>query len=150
AYHITWGTYGTRLHGDQRPTVDGEHNQYGQPFVAPDKNREDEIRRNLAREPVYLTLEQRKLVEETLREVADRYDWIIHAIAAQSDHVHIVISAPRIGDDLREALKACASRALNKSSGKKKWWAEGGSDKWLFEDEYFEEVRRYVFDQRDF
>jgi hypothetical protein len=26
AYHITWGTYGTRLHGDERGTVDRSAN----------------------------------------------------------------------------------------------------------------------------
>ena len=26
-----WGTYGTRLHGDARGTVDREHNEYGTP-----------------------------------------------------------------------------------------------------------------------
>src|SRR5438876_12296826 len=33
AYHITWGTYGTRLHGDPRKTVDRQHNAYGEPIL---------------------------------------------------------------------------------------------------------------------
>lgn len=127
AYHITWGTYGTRLHGDDRPTVDLEHNQYGDPFVAPDPQREEEIRRNLAHDPVYLTCEQRIAVERGIRETAEKYRWVIHAIAPQRDHVHVVISAMRDGKPLREALKAAASRELNTAWGKKRWWAEGGA-----------------------
>jgi hypothetical protein len=33
AFHLTWATYGTRLHGDARNTVDRQHNQYGEPVV---------------------------------------------------------------------------------------------------------------------
>jgi hypothetical protein len=33
AYHITWGTYGTRLHGDKRGTVDRENNAFGTPVL---------------------------------------------------------------------------------------------------------------------
>src|SRR5688500_18791040 len=39
AYHITWGTYGTRLHGDPRKTVDRLHNQYGDPVLGYDEHR---------------------------------------------------------------------------------------------------------------
>ncbi len=39
AYHITWGTYGTRLHEDSRGTVDRENNSFGTPIVGPDKFR---------------------------------------------------------------------------------------------------------------
>jgi hypothetical protein len=36
AYHITFGTYGTRLHGDERGTVERAHNVYGEPIVGMD------------------------------------------------------------------------------------------------------------------
>jgi len=39
-WHITFGTYGTRLHGSHRPTVDKQHNQRGTPFLALDAQRE--------------------------------------------------------------------------------------------------------------
>ena len=32
AYHITFGTYGTRLHGNERGSVDRAHNAPGEPF----------------------------------------------------------------------------------------------------------------------
>ena len=99
---------------------------------------------------VYLTFDQRKLVEEAIREVANRYGWTVHALASQSDHTHVVITAMRVGDELREALKAVASSALNKQLGKRKWWSEGGSAKYLWERSYFENAVNYVRDQRDF
>jgi hypothetical protein len=33
AYHITFGTYGTRLHGDERGTVDRSMNHPGDPVI---------------------------------------------------------------------------------------------------------------------
>ena len=49
-----------------------------------------------------------------------------------------------------DALKAVASRALNREFGKRDWWAEKGSAKYLWERTYFENARDYVRDQRDF
>jgi REP element-mobilizing transposase RayT len=150
AFHITWGTYGTRLHGSSKPHVDHDHNEYGTPFPPRDPQREDESRDRMKFEPVYLTPEQRKLVEDAIREIAKKYGWVIHAIAVQSDHVHVVLTAMREGEKLRDALKAVASRALNKQFGEKSWWAEKGSAKYLWERSYFENAVKYVSDQRDF
>ena len=79
-----------------------------------------------------------------------RIGWTIHAIAVQSDHVHVVITAARDGEQLRDALKAVASRALNKQFEKKTWWAEKGSAKYLWEKDYFVNAKDYVDRQRDF
>ena len=150
AFHITWGTKGTRLHGSAKPHVDRDHNKYGTPFASTDARRADESRARMNDDPVYLSPEQRKLVEEAIREGARRYGWTIHSIAVQSDHVHVVITACREGEQFRDALKAVASRALNREFGKRDWWAEKGSAKYLWERTYFENARDYVRDQRDF
>src|SRR6266545_1979720 len=124
AYHITWGTYGARLTGSQKPYVDRWHNEYGTPLPEADQAREDAARERMREEPVKLTVEQRRVVEEAIQEVSQRYGWTVHAIAAQTDHVHVIVTANREGEALRDALKACASRALNAKYGKRTWWAE--------------------------
>lgn len=101
-------------------------------------------------EPVKLTVEQRHAVEAAIREVAARYGWTIHALASQSHHTHVVVTAKREGEPLRDALKAVATRALNKTFGRRQWWAEGGSAKYLWEWAYFLNARGYVARQRDF
>lgn len=150
AYHITWGTYGARLPGSRKPHVDKAHIEYKTPLAPPDPQKEHESREIMSQNPVRLTLEQRHCVEQAIVEVARRFEWTVHAIAPQSDHVHVVVTAMRDGDALREALKAAASRFLNKIFGKQKWWAEGGSDKHLWERRYFENAIDYVRNQRDF
>lgn len=150
AYHVTWGTHGARLHGSTRPHVDRDHNQYGAPFAPTDPAREDAARKRMQGEPVSLTVDRRIVVEQAIADVARRYGWTIHTTAAQSDHVHVVITAQREGQQLRDALKAVASRALNKRFGARVWWAENGNAKYLYEPDYFENAVGYVRRQRDF
>lgn len=150
AYHITWGTYGARLPGSSKPYVDRGHNEYETPLPKPDPAREQAARDRMRGEPVALTLEQRQETERALEDVARRYNWTIHTKAAQSDHVHVVITAIRDGEQLRDALKACACRALNKKFGAQQWWAEKGSCRYLWERSYFINAKNYVEGQRDF
>ncbi|MBA3272918.1 MAG: transposase [Chthoniobacterales bacterium] len=98
----------------------------------------------------YLTFDERKCVDEAIRDVAARYGWTIHEMAIQQDHLHGVITAIREGELLREALKAVASRALNKQFGRRTWWAENGSAKYLWERSYFGNAVNYVRRQWDF
>jgi REP element-mobilizing transposase RayT len=149
-YHITFGTYGARLHGSSKPHVDCDHNEYGEPFAPTDPSREQASGERMKYDPVSLTVEQRVLVESAITDVCSRYSWPLHTLAAQSDHIHVVLTAPRDGPELREAIKAVASRALNKQFGKRRWWAEGGSAKYLWETDYFHAAIKYVKDQRDF
>ena len=150
AYHITWGTYGTRLHGGNAPFVDDYHNEYGTPFPPRDPLREEEARELMRGDAVLLTGEQRRVVDQSLTELCGRFEWTVHALAPKTDHVHIVVTALREGDALREALKAGASRALNNLYGKQRWWAEGGSDRYLWERSYFVNAVNYVKRQREF
>jgi REP element-mobilizing transposase RayT len=149
-YHITWGTYGGRLYGSSKPHVDRDHNEYGTPFAPADPAREQDARGRMGDDPASLTPEHRTSVEGAIREVARRYGWTIHAMAIQTNHNHVVITACREGEALRDALKAVASRALNKRFGKRTWWAEGGSAKYLWERDYFLNAVGYVQRQRDF
>jgi REP element-mobilizing transposase RayT len=149
-YHITWGTYGTRLHGSAKPHVDRDHNEYKAPLAPRDADREEASRDRMNSAPVRLTIAQRLVVEQSIEDVAARYGWHIRALAPQSDHVHVVITAPREGEALRDALKAAASRWLNKRYPKRRWWAERGSAKYLYEPEYFQNAVSYVKKQRDF
>src|SRR5687768_9566984 len=125
-YHITWGTYGARLPGSTKPHVTKKQNVYGTPLPETDAYLEDVARFNMVQPAVRLTLGQRRDVEQSIVEVAERYRWTIHAVAPQTDHVHVVITAPRIGIELRDAIKACSTRLLNERYRKQRWWARGG------------------------
>jgi hypothetical protein len=63
AYHITFGTYGTRLHGDARGTVERARNVYGEPIVGRDGEWERIERGRLGFEPRVFTFEQMIIAE---------------------------------------------------------------------------------------
>ncbi|HEX8325465.1 MAG TPA: transposase [Tepidisphaeraceae bacterium] len=149
AYHITWGTYGTRLPGSAKPHVTLDRNVYQTALPTADPKREQSARDKMRQPPVYLSRGHRVCVDRAIIDLATRYDWTLHALAPQSDHVHVVITAPRVGQDLRDALKAITSRWLNQQFAHQKWWAEHGSCKYLYEDSYFNNATQYVRRQRE-
>ena len=149
AYHITIGTYGTRLHGGDRPHVDMAHNEYGAPLAPANPFRADEARARMTHEAVEMTPDQRRAVHAAIADVAARYGWTVHAVASKPDHTHVVVTADRDGDALRDAIKAVASRWLNKRLAPRPWWAENGSVKYIWTSDYLARATKYVADQRD-
>jgi REP element-mobilizing transposase RayT len=149
AFHITFGTYLSRPPGSPKPHVDRWHNRFGEPLAPTDPARERFARAAARSTPVWLSLDQRLVVDAGIRDVAQRYGWRIDALAANSDHVHAVVFAERQGDALRDAVKAAGSRALNKCFDKCDWWAEGGSVKYLWDLAYYRNSVDYVARQNE-
>lgn len=152
-WHITFGTYGTRLHGDRRPTVDLEHNEYGTPFVPRNDLRRQREEESLIAEPVRLTPDQRELIERLIPEICQRGGWKLHAAAAQPDHVHVVcgIRSEIHGDKVQRLLKRWLTEALNEKwpdSYRPRWWAVQGSNKAIKEESYLKNAIAYVERQR--
>ena len=153
-YHITVGTYGTRLHGGDAPTVDKKHNRYGEEFVGFNMKREQFERDRMIQNPVYLTMEQRQFIEEKIPFFCERGGWIYHIAACQADHFHLLVSDSRAADfvgdpkTIRRWLKQWLTSALNEKYGKRQWFAKCGSTKYLYEVGYFESVYDYIQKQR--
>jgi REP element-mobilizing transposase RayT len=151
AYHITWGTYGIRLHGDERGTVDRSMNNFGDPIIGRDGDWQ-RIESSLLRFPVrVLTIEQRVFVEDVIPEICGRGGWKFITTAAAPDHVHNIISASVDGKDVRKWLKRWLSEALSQrwpvEQGQVRW-AECGSVKWIWNDDYYRRAEDYIRGQR--
>src|SRR5262249_12003475 len=86
AYHLTWTTYGTWLPGDERGWV--ESGKAG--IQAPDPEREWQARQCMVESAVVLTPGQRDLVEQTIRDHCRIRGWVLHAVNARSNHIHVV------------------------------------------------------------
>ena len=151
AYHITWGTYGTRLHGDERGTVDRSMNNFGDPIIGRDGDWH-RIESSRLRFPArVLTVEQRLLIENIVPDICIRGGWTFVTTAAADDHVHNIISSPVDGKDIRKWLKRWVSEALNKRwpiEQGQVWWAECGSVKWIWNEDYYRRAADYVRGQR--
>jgi len=151
AYHITFGTYGARLHGDARGTVDRRHNTPGEPVLGPDPRRRRRERELCRLPPILLNDAQRRFVETVIPELCARGGWGYHIAAAGRDHVHVLLSADALGNQVRALLKRWLGQALAARwplPARGRWWAEGGSVKWIWDQHYFRRSFDYVAEQR--
>lgn len=153
SWHITFGTYGTRLHGDARPTVDKQHNQLHEPFLAYNPDRVDQ-ERLLQKFPARcLSLDQRAFVEHFVPVVCDRGGWCYRISAAGPDHIHLLcdVAANIHGEKVRRLVKRWLGQALNEKWPLSKgatWWAEEGSNKAIRDEAYLNNAFRYILKQR--
>jgi len=135
-YFITFRTYGTWLHGDERGAVDQRHNQVGEPLLESHAGLRRYRRARLQSEPALLDEKCRACVETTIHEVADHRDWSVLALHVLVNHVHVVITTP---DDVppKKALndfKSWATRRLREQElvpQGVRIWAEHGSTRYL-------------------
>lgn len=151
AYHITFGTCGTRLHGDERGTVDRRQNRPGDPIIGRDPDWEALDRCLMRFAPIRLTHEQRVFAERTAVDVCKRGDWLLHNVAARPDHVHVCLSASRDGEAIRKWFKRWLGEALSEGWPLEKdqsWWSVGGSVKWVWDSFYLQNVYEYLREQR--
>src|SRR5258705_9147642 len=80
AYLISFRTYGTWLHGDERGSVNRKQNNYGTPRIAPNPRLQKAERKLLKHPPVTLDGYQRPVVEKAIREVCEHRGYKLLAI----------------------------------------------------------------------
>jgi REP element-mobilizing transposase RayT len=147
AYLITFRTYGTWLHGDERGSIDRKHNVYGTPRLAPNPNRKEVEARQLKHASIILTAEQRGIVEKAVREVCRYRGYALLAVNARTNHVHALVSAACNPEPILEALKAYATRKLRQMgliSVRTSPWVRHGSTRYLWKERHVEKAMNYV------
>ena len=146
-YFITWTTYGTWLPGDARgwrKTRVG--NQLPQPRLA------EWCRNRLSEEPVLLTENHRNKVEAVCRKHAQIRGWVLHAVGARSNHVHLAVTADKAPKTVRDQFKANATRVLRQGPdaiANEKVWTAGGDCEIVDGDEELERVVQYITEAQD-
>ncbi|MBX3433798.1 MAG: hypothetical protein KF847_10795 [Pirellulales bacterium] len=153
AWHITWGTYGARLHGSAAPTVDKDHNRRGEPFLPRDPGREESVRQIMTGDAVRLTEPQRDFLEESIPAVCERGGWTYRVCAAGSDHVHVLCDVlPHIhGEKVRRLLKRWLGQALDEQwpeARRPRWRAVEGSNRAIHDEGYLNNAFGYLARQR--
>ena len=152
AFHITFTTYGTWLHGDKRGSIDKGHNQYGSDFVSPNARLNKKEQTHLKNHPVILDKNIREVVLKSILQVCGHRGWIAHAIHVRSNHIHIVVSGEEKPEKMMVDFKAYATRAIRKNSNNKsviiKYWSQHGSTKYLWTKENLVSTIDYVKDRQ--
>lgn len=147
-YHITFDTYGTRLHGGNAPTVHHSRNELDESFVSANEELYRENRDRMKESPCFLSQDQRLFVEERIPMICERGGWTFHVVAAQPEHVHVLLSAEVDPKAVRKWLKTWLTQSLNEKYGTRTWFAKDGSTKWINDEQYFKNVFQYILKQR--
>ena len=146
-YFITFRTYETWHHGDERGSVDKQHNQFGEPLVEGNPKLE-RYRRSLMKNPMLLLDERQKgIVLQTIQEVADHRRWTLHAQKVFTNHVHILLSATATKEKVLADLKAWSTRRLRERGSVEQTqevWEYHGSTIPVNDAESFERIRFYI------
>ena len=107
AFFLTWTTYGTWLPGDERGSWhEGE-------FVPSNDLFREMAASEMKETAFFASREDREVIELTIRQHCEIRGWVLHAVAARSNHVHVVVSAPGYTPETaRDQFKAWCTRRL--------------------------------------
>jgi len=151
AYFITFSTYGTWLHHNEKGSVDRDHNFYGTPFLDSDDSAERLNKVVMVQSPYVMSAAEREIVCRAIVDLANEKGWDLLAVHVRTNHVHIVIGSDREPGRLMSDLKARASRDLTRAGfgdANRKRWTRHGSTKHLFRDEQVYEKISYTLDEQ--
>jgi REP element-mobilizing transposase RayT len=152
-YLITFRTYGTWLHGDNRGSVDRHHNRYDAPLIPPNEKWLRSNQRSLKHEPVILSNEQRALIKKSIDQTCEIRGWRVYITNVRTNHLHTVVAAACGPSRILNALKSNATRELREAgqwSRSSSPWADRGSKRYLWTEEHLMKAIEYVeLDQGD-
>jgi len=150
AYFITWTTYGTWLHGDERCSVDRKNNSPDTDRLPPDPRRVAIERSLMKSSPQRLSGTERAIVTNAIVEHAAHRSWEILEVNVRTKHVHVVLKAFDVPTSrVRDELKAYATRALNNAGFARPHhtWTRGGSCRAIDSQDSLNEALDYVLNQ---
>jgi len=147
AYFLTFTTYGTWLHGDNRGSVDPAHAAFDSAVLEPNASREETIRAHLGHQPVILEASLRTAVEEAIRDRCRFRGWTLEALNVRTNHVHAVIAALVSPERILSQLKSRATRCCREEGligAEQPMWTRHGSTRYLWTEDDIERACSYV------
>ena len=138
-YMVTWTTYGSWLQGNKRKYVkDGQ-------ILPRDEELEEANLKSLTKDPVQLSFNQRRIVEEAIRQKAGQFRQRIYALSVCAKHVHLVAEyIPRPIGIVVQRYKSCAVRALRKDGMQGRIWTTGFDKRYCFDTNTLQRRINYV------
>lgn len=154
AFFISFRTYGSRLHGDRRGSMDRRtFNRFGSQVRPPNEKLQRSDRRMMKAASFRLERRLRKIVESAIAQVCTHREIALYVVNVRSNHVHVVVSAGDVPEKLMTAFKAYSTRAM-RAAGEigesEKIWSRHGSTKYLWTEQQIGDAVAYVkFEQGD-
>jgi REP element-mobilizing transposase RayT len=148
AYFLTWHTYGTWLHGDQRGSVDDRHNQPETPMIDPNPERKRRAVGYMKAQPLLLDDAGREIVAATIRSHCLLRHWGLYALAVRTNHIHLVVENCSIAPErMIIEFKAWSTRRLRDAGFIRRHqpvWAHHGSTRYLWKAQAVDSAVAYV------
>jgi REP element-mobilizing transposase RayT len=145
---LTWTTYGTWLHGDDRGSSDRKQSKP----LAPDPVREAHARGMMKFPALTLDARMRRVAREAIEEHCRFRGWELRALNVRTNHVHVVITGGERGQKVIGLLKSRVTRMLRYAGLVKAdqpvWTAEGGNVRALHHPEAVSTACHYVRNQQ--
>lgn len=155
AYLLTFRTYGTWLHGDERLSVNRDgRNIYGTSRIGANERLEKWMSEEMKDPPFLLTEAMRSVVDEAVVELCHRRDYVLKASNIRTNHGHVVLSAAAKPERIADAIKAEATKMLRLKgliSQDARVWSRGRSRRYLWKPRHVEAAIEYtLYGQGDF
>lgn len=136
AYFLTWTTYGTWLHGDDRGSVDETYNRPATPLIAPNPARHARARHAMRYPPFVMNEVEREIVRIAIEDHTRQRNWLLHAINVRTNHVHVVVRCRGVytPDLAMQQFKSWGSRRLIEAKSVERGrriWTDHGSTRWI-------------------
>ncbi len=149
AYLITFRTYGSWLHGDEKGSVDRKHNRPDTDFTPADERKHDAMQQRMSGDAVTLDESQRLCVEQAIAGVCEHRAWEMLTIHVRTNHVHVVVAAPVDPEKMMNDFKIWATRKLREAKlfdADAKVWSRHGSNRYLWDERAIENAGEYTID----
>jgi REP element-mobilizing transposase RayT len=154
AYLLTFRTFGTWLHGDDRTSIRDGWNSYGHPRYRANKTLERWMADEMKEGPFILSEAMRPVVDAAVRELCERRRFPLHAVNVRTNHADTVLSAAQKPERIVDALKANATRFLREAglvTRETKVWSRGRSRRYLWKPRHVNAAIDYtLYGQGDF
>ena len=148
AYLLTFRTFGTWLHGDERGSIERSRNRRFKTIRRePNAPLQDKMELSLNQEVIILNGVQRNIVQDAIVEVCSHRSYEPRAINIRRNHVHAVVSRAIKPEKIVNDLKAYATRRLREAGhfgSNEKVWARGASMRYLWKPHHVEAAVDYV------
>lgn len=154
AYLITFRTYGSWLHGDERGSVSRHKNKFRSPRLKYEPNWLKTNKARLKDASVVLDAKQRECVKSAIKETCLVRKWALLALNVRTNHAHAVVTAGRTKPGIvLNALKANATRQMRENDywkSERSPWADKGSTRYLWNENAVAGACAYVeYEQGD-
>lgn len=135
----------------KRGWVDAQHCIPGSPMLVSDPIREAWWRAHLKELPWTIEPEAGQVTHEALRSVCRHRQWIAHALHVRMTHVHAAVAGDVRPERMLCDFKAYATRALRSAFPevrRRRYWADHGSTRYLWNEVSFRAAVDYALNQQ--